>query len=269
MDIKRFISAGLLFPVIAILLTFGTNVMIDVFISIVAILCLHEYNNAFSKKAKPIKWIGVLAALTIPFWNLLPVTILPLALASIIILMIFILFSIVIFTEMKYTVEDISLTAFGVLYIVGFLIFATFLRRLNNGIILLWMVIAAAWGSDIFAYLVGMKFGKHKFSKISPKKSLEGCFGGVIGAIVLGIVLVFISNQFLGSTYNYLVVVGLMGLLSIVGQIGDFAASSIKRFNDVKDFSELIPGHGGMLDRIDSVIFILPFAYVLFRFLLV
>ena len=102
---------------------------------------------------------------------------------------------------------------------------------------------------------------------MSPKKSIEGCIGGVIGAIILMLAYTYFANQYWGMNYSYLYITGIGTILSLVGQIGDFAASSIKRFVDIKDYSNLIPGHGGMLDRIDSVIFLAPFAYALFTLL--
>ena len=138
---------------------------------------------------------------------------------------------------------------------------------MKDGKILIWYAILAAWGTDIFAYFIGKNFGKHKFSKVSPKKSIEGCIGGTIGAVVLMLIYTYIANTYWGMDYSYLYITGIGIILSLVGQIGDFAASSIKRFVDIKDFSNLIPGHGGMLDRIDSLIFLAPFAYALFALL--
>jgi len=133
------------------------------------------------------------------------------------------------------------------------------------GEIYLWYLVIAAWGTDSFAYIIGKVFGlgKHKFSKISPNKSIEGCIAGVIGAIILMTAYTWIGNQYLGMNFDYLYIIIIAIVLSLVGQMGDFAASSIKRYTGIKDFSNLIPGHGGMLDRIDSVIFIAPFAYFL------
>ena len=138
---------------------------------------------------------------------------------------------------------------------------------MENGRILVWFAIIAAWGTDTFAYLIGKRFGKHKFSQVSPKKSIEGCIAGTIGAILLALIYTIIINNTCNLEYSYIAIIGVTILLSIIGQIGDFAASSIKRYVNVKDYSNLIPGHGGMLDRIDSLMFLAPFAYVFFTFI--
>ena len=129
------------------------------------------------------------------------------------------------------------------------------------------ILIIAAWGTDIFAYFIGKHFGKHKFSKVSPKKSIEGCIAGTIGAVVLMLGYTYFANNYWGVNYSYAYIAIIGIILSLIGQIGDFSASSIKRYVDIKDFSNLIPGHGGMLDRIDSLLFLAPFAYALFTLL--
>ena len=149
-------------------------------------------------------------------------------------------------------------------YVIGSISFIALLRGLDSGRILVWYAIIAAWGTDTFAYLIGMKFGKHKLSKISPKKSIEGAVAGTISAIILVFLYTLIMNKLYSFGYSYIYVAIAGGILSIIGQLGDFAASSIKRYVDVKDYSNLIPGHGGMLDRIDSLMFLAPFAYVIF-----
>ncbi|MCI8482217.1 MAG: phosphatidate cytidylyltransferase [Clostridia bacterium] len=115
--------------------------------------------------------------------------------------------------------------------------------------------------------MFGKAIGKHKFSSISPNKTIEGCIGGVIGAILFGLAFAFAFNMIFDMNISYITILLIEIVLSVVGQIGDFAASSIKRYVGIKDFSNLIPGHGGMLDRLDSVIFIAPFAYMLLRLL--
>ena len=157
----------------------------------------------------------------------------------------------------------ILLQFFHICYIPLFLIYIPKTIGAENGNILIWYLFIASWGTDIFAYTIGKKFGKHKFSKISPNKSIEGCIGGAVGAILIALIYTYAINKFFGMNINYVFISGIALLLSIIGQIGDFAASSIKRYVGIKDFSNLLPGHGGMLDRFDSLIFIAPFAYFL------
>ena len=164
---------------------------------------------------------------------------------------------------MKTTFSDIAYTFLGICYAVFFSMCIAIVRGMENGKVLIWYAIIAAWGTDIFAYLIGKRFGKHKFSKISPNKSIEGCIAGIIGTIIFTIGFTYVMNIAFNMQISLIKTTIIGVVLSVIGQIGDFAASSIKREVEVKDFGNLIPGHGGMLDRIDSLLFIAPFAYVL------
>ena len=113
-----------------------------------------------------------------------------------------------------------------------------------------------------------MKFGKHKFSKISPKKSIEGCIAGIISGVLLVTISSLIFGNIFNIDFNYFAIVIIAFIINILGQIGDFSASCIKRYCEVKDFSNLLPGHGGIIDRFDSVIFAAPFAYYLLTMLI-
>lgn len=264
MNIKRIISGIILFPLLAILLVFGNKYLIDIFISIVAIMSIHEFYKAFKGIAKPIKWTGYLISVLICFVHLVPAAYILPAITLAILFSLLVLFTQVVFTNMKTNIKDISISLLGICYIPFFLVFLPLIRdNLENGRILLWYVLFTAWGTDIFAYFIGRKFGKHKFTEISPNKSIEGCIGGLFGSILSSIIYTIICNSVWHLNINYLYILGIAIFLSIVSQIGDLAASSIKRYCKIKDFSNLIPGHGGLLDRIDSVIFILPFAYFL------
>ena len=268
MDIKRITSALLGFPLVVIILTFGNKYVVDVFLSLIALLSMQEYFNAIQKECKPVRWLGYLACIFIALIHIVPEHIPQNITNSILLLIIpilmLILFAQVIITNMKTNFKDISYTIFGILYVIICISFIALTRGLENGIIIIWFAIIAAWGTDTCAYLIGKRFGKHKFSKVSPKKSIEGCIAGVLGAIIIVAIYTFAINSIynLGYSYGYIILVTF--LLSIIGQIGDFAASSIKRYVDVKDYSNLIPGHGGMLDRIDSLMFLAPFAYIFF-----
>jgi len=169
----------------------------------------------------------------------------------------------VVITNMKTAVTDVAVTLLGICYIVGFLVFIPLLHGMENGKFLIWYIVFAAWGTDTFAYFGGMKFGKRKLTKISPNKSVEGSISGIIGAVLFFLVYTIAVNHYTDLSISYLWVSLLAVILSIIGQFGDLAASAIKRYTGIKDFSEIIPGHGGILDRIDSILFISPFAYFL------
>lgn len=268
MDIKRITSALLGFPLVVIILTFGNKYVVDIFLALVAMLGMQEYFNAVSKESKPVRWMGYASSFSIALIHIIPdklnIQLQNEILMLVIPAIIFVLFLHVIITNMKINFKDIVYTLFGITYVIGCIIFLALLRGMINGRILIWYAIIAAWGTDIFAYLIGKRFGKHKFSEVSPKKSIEGCIAGVIGAVVIAIVYTFAINKIFSLQYSYLFVVIVTAILSMVGQVGDFAASSIKRYVNIKDYSNLIPGHGGMLDRIDSLMFLAPFAYVFF-----
>ena len=264
---NRIISAVFGIPLIIAILVFGNIYVVDFAFAILAAIALHEFLKCFEGKVKPVIWIGYFAAAFIAGMHLLPHIDTLDFVGMFFLLMIILLFIEVLKSKMKTNIVDISVTFFGICYIVFFLMFLPLIRGFENGQYLIWFVFAAAWGTDIFAYVVGMTLGKHKFSVISPKKSLEGCIGGVLGSILLTLLFTYGFNTFANLELSYLAMTGIAIVLSMIGQIGDFAASSIKRYVGIKDFSNLIPGHGGMLDRFDSVILIAPVAYFLLMFI--
>ena len=263
-NVTRIVSGLILFPLVAIVLIWGNKYLVDILISLIAILSLHEFYNAFKGKANPVKIVGYIAAASIAFIHVIPIEWMLKVIGALLSISILALFLVVIMSNLKINIVDIAVTFFGICYIAIFLMFIPIIREnLQNGKIVLWFVLLASWGTDVFAYFVGKYFGSHKFSEISPNKTIEGCIGGTVGATILIVAYAAICNNVFGMNINYLLIAGIGILLSIIGQIGDLAASSIKRYVEIKDFSHLIPGHGGMLDRIDSLIFIAPFAYIL------
>ena len=141
------------------------------------------------------------------------------------------------------------------------------LRLLGNlGPALVVMPLAISFGSDTFALFAGMLCGKHKLTPVSPKKTVEGGVGGLIGGVFGMAVFKLIAEAALGTALLDWTAVALFGILgSVVGQIGDLSFSLIKREFGVKDYGSLLPGHGGILDRFDSVTFVAPFVWVLLR----
>ena len=267
MDSKRIASGFIVGLAVIIILLIPNNLIIGLLLALIALTAMDEYLKAVSKVSKPIKWMGYLSCIIVAIVNFTPeqyiTSILMYSIPSILL----ILFAQVIATDMKTTFKDMAYTFFGICYIPVFIMFLSLINAMNNGKILLVYVLMASWGTDVFAYTMGCKFGKHKFSKVSPKKSIEGCIAGTLGAVLIMTVYTLILNNYFSFEYSYFMIVILGVVLSLIGQIGDFAASCIKRYVDIKDYGNLLPGHGGMLDRIDSVLFIAPFAYMLFTML--
>ncbi|ABX42984.1 phosphatidate cytidylyltransferase [Lachnoclostridium phytofermentans] len=179
------------------------------------------------------------------------------------------LMGVYVFSFPKFHSDQVTLVYFGLIYVGIMLSFIYRVRILENGILLVWMIFIGAWGSDTCAYLVGRKIGKHKMAPIlSPKKSVEGLFGGIFGAALIGFLFATIFKGKLTAINNPQVSFEIIGGCSaMISTIGDLAASAIKRNHEVKDYGKLIPGHGGILDRFDSIIFTAPIVYYLLQVL--
>ena len=163
-----------------------------------------------------------------------------------------------VFCYPAYQAGQIMAAFFGIVYVGVMLSYIYQTRMLPGGQFHVWLIFLCSWGCDTCAYCVGVLIGKHKMAPVlSPKKSIEGAVGGVAGAVLLGVIYAFFTK---GGMVEYGIICGVGALISMVG---DLAASAIKRNMDIKDYGKLIPGHGGVLDRFDSVIFTAPVIYYL------
>ena len=169
-------------------------------------------------------------------------------------LVLILLIAVYVFTFPKYEISSIAISYFALFYVTVMLSCIYRIRMLSDGAYMVVLVFLSAWGNDTLAYCTGRLIGK--------QKTVEGAIGGVIGAGLLGCLYGLFAKQFLSVNYNLIVVFGIVcavgGLISIIGDLG---ASAIKRNYDIKDYSHLIPGHGGILDRFDSIIFTAPIIY--------
>lgn len=170
----------------------------------------------------------------------------------------------------KYRTEQVTLVFFGICYVAVMLSCVYRTRMLEDGVFLVWLIFLCSWGCDTAAYCVGMLIGKHKLApRLSPKKSIEGAIGGVVGAALLGGIYAAIAGSYLTDNKNLIIAYGIICAVgAVISQIGDLAASAIKRNYDIKDYGNLIPGHGGILDRFDSIIFTAPVIYLLAKLFL-
>ena len=180
-----------------------------------------------------------------------------------------ILMFIYVFAYPKYDAAKLMTVFFGVFYVAGMLSYIYKIRMLEGGLYLTFLIFICSWGCDTFAYCFGKLFGKHKMSpRLSPKKSVEGAIGGIVGAIAVGAIYGAIVGNYIGSIANPVLIFAVMsGVAGLASMVGDLSASAIKRNYDIKDYGKLIPGHGGILDRFDSVIFIAPLIYYIIIFI--
>lgn len=164
----------------------------------------------------------------------------------------------------KYNTEQVFASILGLLYLPMMLSYIYQIRITEDGLYSLWLIFLCSWGCDTCAYCVGMLFGKRKLAPVlSPKKSIEGAIGGVVGAAALGAIYGAAVNNSLVMENAPLYFAIICAVGAVISQFGDLIASGIKRQHGIKDYGKLIPGHGGILDRFDSVIFTAPMIYAL------
>lgn len=270
-NVKRLTSGITVFVILLLVLLLANTIAMDIFVTILSIIGLYEYCNCLHKsnKANPNYAYMIVVSMLITLahflcFNNISISTFLMILIMIIPISIAFLISEMVLSKSKRNIIDICTTIFGILYIPLELLFFSMVREnLNLGRILVWYIVIASWGSDSCAYLIGKNFGKHHFTELSPNKTIEGSIAGIAGAMLISILYTIAINDIFDLEISICVATLITGVLALIGQIGDLMASSVKRYCEVKDFSELIPGHGGLLDRIDSVILVSPFAYIL------
>lgn len=170
-----------------------------------------------------------------------------------------------VFTYPKYKTEQLLAAFFGVFYVAVMLSYVYQTRQMSSGIYIVWLIFLCSWVCDTCAYCVGKLIGRHKMAPVlSPKKSVEGAIGGVAGTGLLTLLYGNVFKDAMGIDEGGIAVLAVICMTgALISMVGDLTASAIKRNYDVKDYGTLIPGHGGILDRFDSVIFTAPIIYFL------
>ena len=160
--------------------------------------------------------------------------------------------------NLSSTISNMGIMLFGIFYIGFLLSHVSLIRNRIDGKQWVLFLIAIVWAGDISAFLSGTLFGRHKlYPKISPKKTYEGLAGGIVGSVILALTFALLFIPKLEIGFCIFLAIG----LGFLGQLGDFTESMLKRSAQVKDSGSLIPGHGGMLDRLDSFLFSAPFLH--------
>ena len=260
---ERTISGVFILAILAFVLYFG-GLVFDIAIGILSICAFYEFMRSKKDLKIPniMKIIGMICMLMLMYINVDGHTfVFGLSFETLSLVFLLLLAPTVFFTKKNYKVND----AFYLSSIVILLgtIFNLFIALYNESLLQFILIIIVACTTDVFAFLAGKLIGKHKFTPISPNKTIEGC---IVGSVVSCIVSTTYYITLISSD-NVVKVAFMILILTIVGQIGDLFFSLIKRENEIKDFSNLIPGHGGILDRIDSIIFILIAFVFMIQFL--
>lgn len=244
------------------------SVVLGVVVSIIAAIGLYEFYNSAAKlkNIQPIKPVGYLSIVPLLLlgleetgWYKLDLGILT---GISVCVVIFLSMTFIVFGHKRYNIIDACVTAFGIAYVPFLMSFLILIRKMDFGILLIWLIFIGAWGTDTMAYTFGRLFGKRKIvPEISKNKTMAGAIGGILGCVALMLVFGLISRSFLGLELSTAALV-LLGLFcGVISQIGDWSASAVKRYVNVKDYGSIMPGHGGVLDRFDSILFVAPVVY--------
>ena len=228
---------------------------------VLAVIAMHEFYKMKYKEKRPYleEGLAIIAALTLilPLDEWLPNLPSPLmAYYTLVIL----LMALTVFDKKDFTIDELGFPVFTSLYVgIGF---DCFVNARATGLVTLFFALFIVWSTDIGAYMIGRKLGRHKLApQVSPNKTIEGAIGGVVSAVVVAMIyLHFFASDFMYSPVTLLI---MTVIFSIAGQLGDLVESAYKRHFSVKDSGNLLPGHGGILDRFDSLLFVFPMMYLL------
>ena len=278
----RVITAIVGLAVLAVVLAVFNTVLFDLVLAGICLLGMHEVFGAmgFGKK----QWY--LFAAAVPYTLLVMLS----SSAAVRALLLPVSFLVVLFYNIcliaSHSTLDFGKLA-GYVYFSGVILFCFYslihLKRMlpfatfqYDAIYFILLILCFAWGGDTFAYFAGRAFGKHKLAPVvSPNKTVEGAIGGICGSMLIGVIATVIYGMLSGryaaftvdvTVRHYLVVVGMGAIASVLGILGDLFASAVKRQVGIKDYGTIFPGHGGILDRFDSVMFIAPFVSIVVRY---
>ena len=265
---KTRLISGIILVAAALVFIMTGGILLWAVMLAVSVIGLYEFYNAVRLWGDKLSFLGFAALLA--YYILLLFTKPDRALSLTVVGLMILLLIFLVATFPAYQISQLSVVMLGVVYVPVMLSFIYLTRMLPHGRCHVWLIFLATWGCDTLAYCTGMLIGKHKMTPIlSPKKTIEGGIGGVLGAALLGVIYGAIMHAAAPATGAH---IGWYALIcatgAIISQFGDLAASAIKRAFDIKDYGHLIPGHGGILDRFDSVIITAPVIYFLCLYLI-
>lgn len=268
MFLKRLISGAVC---LALVIFFGITggAWMDAFYAVVALIGLMELYRAFGINNTCLGVMGLLgagayyAAMIANRFLFFRIDLIAVTVITILIIL-----SVFVLRYPKYKISQVTEAIFGLVYVPVFLSYICQTRDMTGGLYLVWLIFLSSWGTDTCAYCVGKLFGKHKMTPVlSPNKSVEGAMGGILGAALLTFIIygIIFKDRLALDWPTIIIMMVAVALGAFISMIGDLCASAIKREYDIKDFGKLIPGHGGILDRMDSVVFTAPIVYIVLQ----
>lgn len=260
MHLKRILSAAALLPPFILLVQFGTPFHFFLLVSLTILVGLYEfYGMARAGGSQPLVPVGMAGGLVLSCLAFLGASApwLLSALAGLVVLM---LVSLLMGgTDPKEAASRGAITLFGLIYVAGLLSFPALLRAMVSGTTYIFYLVLVTWAGDVGAFYVGTLMGRRSLCPvISPKKTVEGSVGGLLCSVLASCLARLWFWEGLGVVQTLALGLG----LGVIGQVGDLCESMLKRGFAVKDTGRLIPGHGGVLDRLDSLLFTGPALYV-------
>lgn len=254
-DLGKRVPSGLIGILLLIFIVNRGGLYLSLSIFLVSIIGLREFYNSMKYlNLKPYEVVGYLVSVLLFLSNYFANIQLDFVITAIILIL---LISLLLNEEVN--IPSIGVTLIGILYIPFLLFHIKYLEYTKY----IWLIFIIAFGTDTFAYVAGNMFGRKKLCpKISPNKTVEGSIGGILGSVIIAVIYSYIMD--IDPIWKVII---LTVLSSIVSQLGDLVASKIKRITGIKDFGNIIPGHGGIIDRFDSIIFTAPVIYYFVRYL--
>lgn len=255
--LKRLITAFSFIPFIVIIICFAPPWAFSVLIMFVALICLHEFYSLIIPKVSkkvilPIYFLTVILFCVLPRKDFLYTAIIPFFTIFVLISFLFV------YPKIHATIGDVGQIILGPVYINLPLTFLVIIAMFSQGKMWIFFLLTVTFAGDTASFYLGKFFGRHKLTDISPGKTIEGAIGGLIAGVVSGSFFAYIIFPSLSIVSIMLLAVA----MAISCQVGDLAESMLKRMSSVKDSGTILPGHGGMLDRIDSLLFAIPVLYL-------
>ena len=259
---KTRLISGIILVILALVVIISGGVVTWGALLAISLIGMHELYRVFKMEKTSLAIVAYAMAVLFYLDQLLKLVFDPLMLVM---LFLILLMFVYVFTYPKYEAKDVMAIFFGMFYVAVMLSYVYQIRILNNGVFLAFLIFICSWGCDTCAYCVGVLFGKHKMAPVlSPKKSIEGAVGGVVGTALLTVIYCSVFKAQMGLGTRSIVILALISAIAaLISMVGDLTASAIKRNYDIKDYGTLIPGHGGIMDRFDSMMITAPIIFYL------